>query len=94
MPVGINAIDEESFSNHTIRLISDDMIYIFSDGYPDQFGGNYGKKFKYTPLKELLIEISGMQLELQHDKLKERYYEWKGENEQVDDILIFGIKFL
>jgi len=45
MPVGINAIDEESFTNHTIRLISDDMIYIFSDGYPDQFGGKYNKKF-------------------------------------------------
>lgn len=94
MPVGINAIDEESFSNHTIRLISDDMIYIFSDGYPDQFGGKYDKKFKYTPLKELLIGISGKELQLQGDILKQRLYSWKGKNEQVDDILIFGIKFL
>lgn len=94
MPVGIDAVDEESFTNHTIRLISDDMIYIFSDGYPDQFGGEHCKKFKYTPLKNLFVEISGMELSQQHEILKERFYSWKGKNEQVDDILIFGIKFL
>lgn len=94
MPVGINAIDEESFTNHTIQMISDDMIYIFSDGYPDQFGGEYNKKFKYTPLKVLFTEISGMELHLQQEILKERFYKWKGKNEQVDDILIFGLKFL
>lgn len=94
MPVGINAIDEESFTNHSIDIISDDMIYIFSDGYPDQFGGVYEKKFKYTPLKELLTEISGKELHLQRDILEKRLYDWKGKNEQVDDILIFGIKFL
>lgn len=94
MPVGINAIDEESFSNHTIRLISDDIIYIFSDGFADQFGGEYCKKFKYTPLKNMLIENSGKDLDEQRDILKNTFTSWSGSNEQVDDILIFGIKFI
>jgi serine phosphatase RsbU (regulator of sigma subunit) len=94
MPVGINAIDEESFTNHTVRLISDDIIYIFSDGYPDQFGGEYCKKFKYTPMKQLFTDISGKELHQQGEILEKRFYDWKGKNEQVDDILVFGIKFL
>lgn len=94
MPVGINAIDEESFTNHTIRLISDDMIYIFSDGYADQFGGPYGKKFKYTPLKEMLSENSHKTLHEQKEILEKTHKDWKGTGEQVDDILIFGIKFI
>lgn len=94
MPVGINAIDEESFSNHSVRLISNDMVYIFSDGFADQFGGKYGKKFKYRPLKELLIEISDQDLHLQKEILEDKFYKWKGKEEQVDDILLFGIKFL
>ena len=93
MPVGINAINEESFTNHTVNLISDDMVYIFSDGYADQFGGEYGKKFKYTPLKELIIEISDQELHTQKKILAEKFFKWKGKEEQVDDILIFGIKF-
>ncbi len=94
MPVGINAIDEESFTNHSIRLISDDMVYIFSDGYADQFGGVHEKKFKYSPLKVLLTEISDKELHLQREILLERLNSWKGKNEQVDDIIVFGIKFL
>lgn len=94
MPVGINAIDEESFTSHTVRLISDDMIYIFSDGYADQFGGEYGKKFKYTPLKQLLEKISVLELHEQKEILKNTFQSWKGKDEQVDDILIFGIKFI
>lgn len=94
MPVGINAVEEESFTNNSLQLLSDDIIYIFSDGYADQFGGENNKKFKYGPFKKLLASISGEELYLQKEKLMKTLVEWKGNNEQVDDILIVGIKFL
>jgi len=94
MPVGVNAIEEESFTNHTLRLITDDMIYIFSDGYADQFGGELNKKFKYGPFKCLLSENSAKDLSLQKEQLMRTLIEWKGENAQVDDILVIGIKFM
>ena len=94
MPVGVNAIDEASFTNHTIRIISDDMIYIFSDGYADQFGGPRGKKYKYGPLKKLLADVSQLPMDQQHDRLQEEILEWKGDLDQVDDILIFGVRLL
>lgn len=94
MPVGINAVEECSFTNHTIRLQAGDMIYLFSDGYADQFGGPRNKKFKYGPLKELLIRISDRPLEKQKKELERIMHQWKGDEAQVDDILIFGIKFV
>lgn len=94
MPVGINAIEEDSFSNHTIQLISDDMVYIFSDGFPDQFGGENNKKFKYGPFKKLLTSISSDDLSVQKEKLLRNLVQWKGKNDQVDDILVVGLKFM
>ncbi len=94
MPVGINAIEEESFTNHTMQLKPGDIVYIFSDGYADQFGGPHDKKFKYGPLKELLIRISGQSMEEQQNELDKVIEAWKGDEPQVDDILIFGIKFV
>ncbi len=94
MPVGINAIEENSFTNHTMQLKTGDIVYIFSDGYPDQFGGPDDKKFKYGPYKELLIEISNQSMEDQQKKLDQVITAWKGDAPQVDDMLIFGIKFV
>ncbi len=94
MPVGVNAIEELSFTNHTIRIITDDMVYIFSDGYADQFGGKDNKKFKYGPFKKLLCDISHEELYIQKEKLMKNFIDWKGANEQVDDILIVGLKFI
>jgi serine phosphatase RsbU (regulator of sigma subunit) len=94
MPVGINAIEEESFTNHSLQLIPGDCVYIFSDGYPDQFGGPMNKKFKYGPLKELLIRISDRPMAKQHEELDHVIESWKGSEPQVDDILIFGITFI
>lgn len=94
MPVGINAVEEESFTNHNLKLISDDMVFIFSDGYPDQFGGPHNKKFKYGPFKQLLEKISGEDLVIQKQKLLSEFYKWKGDYKQVDDVLIIGVKFI
>lgn len=94
MPVGINAIEENSFTNHTMQLKPGDIVYIFSDGYPDQFGGPDDKKFKYGPFKELLIGISDRSMDDQQKELDRVITAWKGETAQVDDMLIFGIRFL
>lgn len=94
MPVGIDAIEENSFSNHSLQLEPGDNVYIFSDGYPDQFGGPADKKFKYGPLRELLIRISDWTMEEQRKELDRVLAEWKGDQPQVDDILIFGIRFI
>jgi serine phosphatase RsbU (regulator of sigma subunit) len=94
MPVGINAIEENSFTNHTMQLKPGDIVYIFSDGYPDQFGGPDDKKFKYGPFKELLIEISDRTMEEQHRELDRVISAWRGDTIQVDDMLVFGIKFV
>lgn len=93
MPVGVNAIEEESFSNHSLQLNAGDIVYIFSDGYADQFGGPKNKKFKYGPFKELLIELSVKDMESQRKELDRVIERWKGEESQIDDILVFGIKF-
>ena len=94
MPVGINAIEENSFTNHSLQLKPGDTVYLFSDGYADQFGGPRNKKFKYGPLKELLIRISDRSMKKQQDELENVINTWRGSEEQVDDILIFGINFI
>jgi len=69
-----------------------DTIYIFTDGYADQFGGPRGKKFKYRPFKELLLSIQSKNMEEQKRILLETIEDWQGELEQVDDILVIGVK--
>lgn len=94
MPVGINAIEEESFTNHSLQLKQGDIVYLFSDGYADQFGGPRDKKFKYGPMKELLMSISDEKMEDQKRILEQTIMSWKGDRAQIDDILFFGIKFV
>ena len=92
MPVGINAVPEEPFSINNIEIRKNDMLYMFSDGFPDQFGGPDGKKFKYRPFKQLLMDIHKRKLNEQHTILKKTINNWMGDNEQTDDILILGFK--
>ncbi len=80
------------FTNHTIVPEKDSIIYLFSDGYADQFGGIKGKKFKYKQLQEKLLAISHQPLAEQKLILDETLKNWKGNLEQVDDVLIIGIK--
>jgi serine phosphatase RsbU (regulator of sigma subunit) len=94
MPVGIDAIEENSFTSHTLQLKPGDIVYLFSDGYPDQFGGPDNKKFKYGPFRELLIRISDKSMDAQRKELDRVMSEWKAEEKQVDDILVFGLRFI
>lgn len=91
--VGIERRDEETkFTTHTIQLQPNDMVYLFSDGYADQFGGPEGKKFKYRRFRHMLLNIYRMPLEQQKQILNETFELWKGNQEQVDDILVIGFR--
>jgi serine phosphatase RsbU (regulator of sigma subunit) len=75
------------------QLNEGDCIYLTTDGYPDQFGGKEGKKFKTKRLKELLLYIHQMPMQQQKEILEKEFTEWKGEHEQVDDVTLMGVKF-
>lgn len=92
MPVGIHLGEMPPFKTHEIDLKKDDCLYIFSDGYADQFGGPDGKKFKSAQFVELLVKISPMLMEEQKARLNETIIEWMGINEQIDDIMVIGIR--
>jgi serine phosphatase RsbU (regulator of sigma subunit)/Tfp pilus assembly protein PilF len=81
------------FDSHTITLEKEDMIYIFTDGFQDQFGGEKGKKFMVKKFKELLIQLSSLPLIQQKEQLMEAFVSWKGDNEQIDDVCIIGVRF-
>lgn len=80
------------FNSHFITIEPDDMIYMFTDGYIDQFGGPEGKKYKFRRFRHLLLNIHKYPLDIQRKYLLGSMNEWKGNLEQVDDILIIGIK--
>lgn len=82
-----------SFTSQTLQLEKGDVMYLFSDGYADQFGGPNGKKFKYKQLKEMLVEIHSKPVAVQKEILDTRLNDWKGTLEQVDDICVIGVKF-
>ncbi len=82
----------KTFTNHVIQLQKGDTIYLFTDGYADQFGGQQGKKFKYKQFQELLIEIQDHSMEEQKTIIKNCFEKWKGNLEQLDDILVIGIR--
>ncbi len=89
----IGQVDNPSpFTQHTVQLNKNDIIYLFTDGYADQFGGPKGKKFKYKQLKELLLTNSTKKMGEQHDILLNAFQEWKGSLEQVDDVCIIGVR--
>jgi len=99
MPIGIHVRADQMFTNHEISLSKGDSVYIFSDGFPDQFGGQDeetrkagGKKFKYSRFKKLLLEINNLDMAEQKTILEKTLKDWKGELEQVDDIIIIGMR--
>ncbi|MCW3072622.1 MAG: hypothetical protein JWO44_2512 [Bacteroidetes bacterium] len=84
--------DVKVFTNNVIPLQPGDCIYLFTDGYADQFGGPLGKKFKYKKFQELLVEIQDNTTDEQKHILNYHHEQWKGDLEQVDDILVIGVR--
>lgn len=82
----------EPFKTIEIQLEPGDCIYLFSDGFADQFGGDKGKKFKYKPFKQLLLDIEDKEMDSQKDILDTEFERWKGSLEQVDDVCIIGLR--
>ncbi len=80
------------FTNHEIDLFKGDFIYIFSDGFADQFGGPRNKKYMYKPFRKLLLDIQDKSVDEQKIIINNELIKWKGNNEQIDDILVIGIK--
>lgn len=85
--------DYKPFESTTIQLNKGDYIFIFSDGYADQFGGEELKKFKYGPFKKLLLDVKGKNLQEQEEYLGQHFKSWKGDMEQIDDVCIIGVEF-
>ena len=90
-PIGIY-IKERPFKNHEIQLQKNDVIYLFTDGYIDQFGGNDGRKFYSKRFKKLLLDNVEKSLTEQNETLEHTLTEWRGNHKQLDDILIIGLK--
>jgi serine phosphatase RsbU (regulator of sigma subunit) len=85
-------VEEKTFRNEGFQLSRGDLVYMFSDGYPDQFGGPLGKKFKMVRLKNLLRDIHDKPMDEQYNYVKSNFMLWKEDLEQVDDVLFMGIQ--
>jgi ligand-binding sensor domain-containing protein/serine phosphatase RsbU (regulator of sigma subunit) len=83
---------DKKYTNSRIELQQNDSIYLFSDGYVDQFGGPTGKKYKSNQLKQFLVTIQHLDMEDQRESLEKNIESWRGNLEQVDDILMLGIR--
>jgi ligand-binding sensor domain-containing protein/serine phosphatase RsbU (regulator of sigma subunit) len=91
--IGMTSVDEKkSFTNQSVDIQPGDMLYMCSDGYADQFGSSDVKKYKSANVKKLLSEIWNLPMNDQRERLKKEILDWKGDLEQVDDILFIGTK--
>lgn len=91
-PIGAFIGEKENFDNITIQLQKNDQLYIYSDGYADQFGGPNGKKFMVGNFRKLLVQLANKPITEQMGFLKTTLDNWQGDLEQVDDVLIIGLK--
>ncbi len=85
-------VKDQSYTLHEIDLQKEDIIYLFTDGFPDQKGGDKNKKFYYPPFRKLLTEMSGQEMEAQKEQLSNTFSNWKGDLNQIDDVCIVGVK--
>ncbi len=92
MPIGIHEKQNVPFTSYKVQLHKEDKLYLFSDGYVDQFGWRTGKKFKHVQFKQILLELNDVPIEAQKSVLEKTLNNWIGDLEQVDDIMILGIK--
>lgn len=90
--IGGTTPDDQIFQEHKIDVHKGDIIYMFSDGFPDQFGGQNKKKLTTKKFRELLHSIAKHPIQKQHDELRQFITRWRGEEEQIDDVLVIGIR--
>lgn len=90
--IGSMELGSDAFTDHRVQLEKGDMVYAFSDGYADQFGGAKGKKYMYRRFRELLLTISEHPAQRQRALMHEEFNRWRGAHEQVDDILVMGFR--
>lgn len=90
-PIGLYA-GMKDFTLNEVELKEGDVLYLFTDGYADQFGGEKGKKLKYKPFKQILLDLQELPLAQQKEKLDQLFDQWKGDYEQVDDVCIIGVR--
>lgn len=83
----------KDFNKHSFKLEKDDMVYVFSDGIIDQFGGDKGKKFKAANFRKLLTSIANLSIVDQHKAIEETFEKWRGNLEQLDDICVIGLRY-
>ena len=83
----------EKFATHRFKIEKGDQLYMYTDGYADQFGGENGKKFKYKPFKRLILDNAGLPMDKQDSVLNNTLDKWKKDYDQVDDICMIGLKF-
>ncbi|MBL4735608.1 MAG: SpoIIE family protein phosphatase, partial [Flavobacteriales bacterium] len=91
-PIGGRTELDFKFTNHQVELKKEDAIYLFSDGFMDQFGGLKEKKFTKKRFLEMLLRIQIMSMDEQKKTIEKRFLEWQGDFEQIDDVLVVGIK--
>jgi serine phosphatase RsbU (regulator of sigma subunit) len=92
MPIGSYIGEKESFTNNEIDLLPDDEIFLFSDGYRDQLGGENAIRLKSPYFRKLIVDIHDKPMKKQRELLEKFFDDWKGEHEQVDDIMVLGVK--
>ena len=92
-PVGYFA-GRKPFTTHVSELKAGDTVYLFTDGLPDQFGGENGKKFKYSKFKELLLSVHNNSMDEQMKIISTAFEDWKGNLEQVDDVCVVGVRIM
>ena len=92
-PIGGLELEESRiYQNHIVPVKEGDCLYLFSDGYADQFGGPKGKKFMLTNLQRTLLQNVESPMEVQKQKLMDAFMDWKDDAEQIDDVLVIGIR--
>lgn len=91
-PIGLHEGEKKMYRLQTIDLLPGDIVYTFTDGFADQFGGPRGKKFKYKQLKEKLMLNAALPMKDQQQNLDTVFEEWRGGLEQVDDVLVVGVR--
>jgi len=87
-----SSTDEIAYTNHVFPLTEDSFVYLYADGYQDQFGGDNNQKFMTVKFEELLVEISTKPMAEQKQILEEQLNKWKGDSRQIDDILVVGLR--